>query len=183
MKPASRCRADAHAVKWELTCDALRRSRRLPFRVTGWSMFPTIWPGDTAFVEPVSAGDLSVGDIVLYEDGRQLVAHRVFKMINAPTGLMIQTRGDAVSVADTPVSVSHLLGRVSYIRGYGRWIDVSGTPGIFERAASSLFRSSRLVAWFIAGVHGLRQRFQPVFAGETAPIQIQDRAAFARIDH
>jgi signal peptidase I len=167
---------DAHALKWELTCDALRRSGGLPFRVTGWSMFPTVWPGDTAFVEPVSGSDLSVGDIVLYENGHQLIAHRVFKKINAPMDLMIQTRGDAVGVADSPVSVSHLLGRVSYIRRYGRWIDVSGTPGIFERAASSLFQSSLLARRFIAAVHGLRQRCRSVLAGQTAPIQTQDRA-------
>jgi signal peptidase I len=177
MKTAPQYRAKAHAVKWELTCEVLRLSGCLPFQVNGWSMFPTVWPGDTVFVEPVGGGDLSVGDIVLYEDGRQLVAHRVFKKINAPMGLVIQTRGDAVGAADTPVSVSHLLGRVSHIQGGGRGIEVGGTRGIFKRAASRLFRSSRLVAWFIAGVHGLRQRSQSVFAGETAAIQIQDHRA------
>ena len=49
-------RADqGHALKCELAAESLRLSGRLRLRVTGWSMLPTICPGDTLIIERADA--------------------------------------------------------------------------------------------------------------------------------
>lgn len=164
--------SDSQALKWELACEVLRACGGLPFRVTGWSMFPTIRPEDVLVVEPATSTDISAGDIVLYENGRQLVAHRVLTKVTSPAGVTIQTQGDAVAAADAPVSVGSVLGRVSYIQRNGRYIDVNRTPGIFKRAASRVFRSSRLAARVIVGLHGLQKRSQALnFSTQASSLQ------------
>src|SRR5258708_31630032 len=66
----------AHSVKCELAGEVLRSSGRLRLRVTGWSMLPTVMPGDTLIVDLVN-GAVSRGDIVLFNRNQRLFAHRV----------------------------------------------------------------------------------------------------------
>ena len=53
MMPAKCVMSESHAVKCELAAEVLRSSGRLRLQVTGWSMLPSIWPGDTLTVEQV----------------------------------------------------------------------------------------------------------------------------------
>ena len=68
---------DAHAVKCELAGEVLRASGRVRLQVTGWSMLPSVWPGDTLVIESVASDAVSEGDIVLFSRERRLFAHRV----------------------------------------------------------------------------------------------------------
>src|SRR5262249_37101837 len=42
---------EAHAIKCELAAEVLRFSGRLRLQVGGWSMLPSVFPGDTLLVE------------------------------------------------------------------------------------------------------------------------------------
>ena len=55
----------AHLLKCELAREVLRSSGTLRLRVTGWSMLPTVMPGDTLIVDRAGGG-VSRGDIVLF---------------------------------------------------------------------------------------------------------------------
>ena len=147
---------DAHALKCELAAESLRSSGTLRLQVTGWSMLPSVWPGDTLMVERVTSSAVAEGDIVLFGRDRRLVAHRVVAKDSVP-GDGILTRGDAMPAPDSPVSDRELLGRVSHIVRNGKCIEPSRSLCISERAVAALVRSSDIAARLVVGVHGMRQ--------------------------
>jgi len=149
-----------NGTKCELAGEVLRSFGSLRLRVTGWSMLPTIWPGDTLVIEPLNTDLASEGDIVLFSSGNRFVAHRVVRKSGAPEGAVVQTQGDALARTDCPLSGNALLGRVSFIVRNGKWVSPSKTMRFSERTAANLFRCSEIVARVVAGVHGLRRASQ-----------------------
>lgn len=145
--------SESHAVKCELAAESLRSSGMLRLRVTGWSMLPTIWPGDTLVVERVDSTEVAEGDIVLFVRQRRLFAHRVVK--NRSSAMV--TRGDSMQAADSPVDESEFLGRVSSIVRNGRCIEPSKTLGVGERAIASLVQHSEAAARVVVGMRELLQ--------------------------
>lgn len=148
---------DVNAVKYELAGEVLRSSGTLRMRAIGRSMLPTVWPGDMLVFEPVRSNDVSEGDIVLFSNGRQFVAHRVVTKSNAPGGARVQTQGDAVARADSPVSASDLLGKVAFILRNGKSVEPGRSLRFSERAVAALVRRSEIVARVVVGAHGMRK--------------------------
>src|SRR5258706_9936330 len=111
-----------HARKCEVAGEVLRSSGTLRLRVTGRSMLPTIWPGDILVIQRAGSDGVFEGDIAVFSNGRRFVAHRVVAKEEGAGGSMVQTRGDAVRYADSPVAGDDLLGRVSFILRNGRCI-------------------------------------------------------------
>lgn len=140
-----------HALKCELAAEVLHSSGRLHLQVTGWSMLPTVWPGDTLVLDRKTAAEISEGDIVLFRRNRRLFAHRV---IQRPADDQIQTRGDAMTAADAPISSDHLLGRVAYVIRNGKCIEPGKSLGLPHRAIAALVRNSETAARVIVGIHG-----------------------------
>jgi signal peptidase I len=157
MTPSSQTFDDKHAVKCELASEVLRSSGRLRLKVTGWSMLPSVWPGDTLVVESVSSEHVSEGDIVLFGRDRRLFAHRVVPATNDAQDRGILTRGDAMPQPDAPVSANELLGRVTHIERNGKCIEPSKSLRFSERAVAALVRRSDVAARVVVGVHGMRQ--------------------------
>jgi len=157
MKALAQSPLDAHAVKCELAGEVLRSSGILRLRVTGWSMLPTVWPGDTLVIERVDSDAVCEGDIVLFNRERRLFAHRVVTKSGSDGDTRILTRGDAMPQPDPLVSDRDLLGRVKHIVRNGKCIEPSRNPRLSERAVSALVRRSEIAARVVVGVHGLRQ--------------------------
>ncbi len=157
MMPSPQPWDGAHALKCELAGEVLRSSGTLRLPAMGRSMLPTIWPGDMLAIEPASSGAVSEGDIVLFSNGRQFVAHRVVTKSNAPEGTSVQTQGDAVSRADSPLSDHDLLGRVAFILRNGKLVEPARNLRFSERAVAALVRCSEVAARVVVGVHGLCQ--------------------------
>jgi hypothetical protein len=147
---------ETHAVKCELAREVLRSSGRLRLRVTGWSMLPTVWPGDTLMIERVDSKAVSEGDIVLCARSRRFSAHRV--VAKSPKDSTILTRGDAMTQSDPPVSNRDLLGKVALIERNGKLIEPNRTLRMSERVVSGLVRHSGIAARVVVGVHDMRQR-------------------------
>jgi signal peptidase len=81
--------------------------------VQSGSMAPLIRKGDAVLVEPVSAGQLAVGDIVSYRSIQSpgvVITHRVIDLY--PQRGMVSTKGDSNAVADPPVAYYQIAGRV-----------------------------------------------------------------------
>ena len=148
---------DSHSVKCELASAVLRSSGKLRLRVTGWSMLPSILPGDTLVVESAKKSTISEGDIVLFGRDRRLFAHRLIAKSDSPLNSEILTCGDAMPQPDPPVGERELLGRVSHVVRNGRCIEPSRKPGVSQRAVAALVRRSQLAARVVVGMHGLRQ--------------------------
>jgi signal peptidase I len=159
MKPFARPFSDAHYVKCELASEVLRSSGELKLQVTGWSMLPTVWPGDVLMIDRVGGDEVSEGDIVLFLRDRRLFVHRVVARDalrqDSSGSKYVATRGDSMSTADLPVAKSDLLGRVSSILHRGKWIAPRKSMGLPARAVAGLVRRSDLAARVVVGVHGM----------------------------
>ena len=146
-----------HSTKCELAAEVLRSSGRLRLQVTGWSMLPTVWPGDTLIIDRIAPNEVVKGDIVLFGRNRRLFAHRVIERDNR-TGFV--THGDSMRTADAPVAEDELLGKVSFVVRDGRCIEPSKVPRLPERAIAALVRRSDTAARVVVSMHGLRRRLQ-----------------------
>ncbi len=149
---------ETHSLKCELAAEVLRSSGNLRLQVTGWSMLPTLWPGDILMFERVDPALLSEGDIVLVDRDRRLFAHRLVAKNLQNSGIL--TRGDAMRAPDPRVDEKKLLGKVSFILRNGRCIEPRKTLRVSERAVAALVQRSEIAARVVMGVHNLRQPSQ-----------------------
>jgi signal peptidase len=80
--------------------------RFLPYQalvVRSGSMSPTIPTGSVVFYRKVSAANVKVGNIIVFDKPGQQnekVTHRVFKISTGPTGRFFTTKGDANGAPD-----------------------------------------------------------------------------------
>ena len=117
---------DSPAIFPDLTAELLRRGSCVRFRATGHSMQPTIEDGEVITVAPVTPMAVKRGDILLYQNERGVVAHRVVGVVkgtvtinggDSPPYLM---RGDASVSCDAPVQLGQVIGRVVAVQRGGR---------------------------------------------------------------
>src|SRR5437588_3896752 len=101
---------NAGALKCDLAVEVLRWSGTLRLGVTGWSMLPTVLPGDTLIVEKTGCEEVSTGDLVLFGRRRRLFVHRVVAVAGDVRERIIITQGDGMSHPDEAVKASELLG-------------------------------------------------------------------------
>jgi signal peptidase I len=142
-----------HTLQCEMAAELLRSFGRLRLKVTGWSMLPAIWPGDTLELERLNQDELRTGETVLFSRDGRLVVHRILRA----SGSTIVTCGDTMPQADAAITQKALLGRVTRIYRDGGWIQASATRSLAQRAVARLARSSNFAARVIVGIHGLRE--------------------------
>ena len=110
----------------KITAELLRRGNRVRFRAAGASMQPTIEDGELITVAPVGPGSVKRGDILLYQNERGVVAHRVVGVvkgtvtINGGDSPPYLIRGDASVSCDPPVAREQVIGRVVAVQRAGR---------------------------------------------------------------
>lgn len=100
----------------------------------GASMRPTIAPGDRLRV--VACERARVGDVVLFEAGADVVAHRVLARVPAPGAAWIVHGGDASARATGFVREDRVIGRVLAARR---------VPPLRRRVAAAAAALARLV--------------------------------------
>jgi hypothetical protein len=181
MKLSAQTLSGEHALQCELAGELLRSSGSLHLRVAGWSMMPTVWPGDTLVIEHAIGDQVSAGDIVLFSSGRRFVAHRVVAIGDDSGGSTIRTQGDAVPYADSPLVASDVMGKVSLILRKGRneeRIEPSRHMHFSKRAAAAVFRGSSSAARLIVRVRGMLEKLHGPSPNTTSQVQApQIRAA------
>jgi signal peptidase len=110
--------------------------------VQSGSMEPTLSRGDVIVARPVGIDDVHVGQVILFEQGRDvhfIAAHRVVGFINVRTNInnsttgevstqesrLLRTRGDANATEDAePVDAARLRGRLWFtVPGVGLILD------------------------------------------------------------
>jgi signal peptidase I len=171
MKLSAQAVDDAQTLRRELAGEVLRSSGSLHLRVTGWSMLPTIWPGDTLAIEPANRDQVFAGDIVLFSSARRFVAHRVLAAADGSGGSTVQTQGDAVPHADSPVAANEVIGKVSLILRNGKSIEPSRPMHFPHRAVAALFRRSTFTARAVVRVRGTLQKLRGASSDATPRVQ------------
>ncbi|MFZ0999938.1 MAG: S24/S26 family peptidase [Candidatus Sulfotelmatobacter sp.] len=142
-----------HAVKCELAGEVLRSFGNLRFKATGWSMLPSVWPGDTLVVERVGLDRVRVGDVVLVGGNGRLQAHRVVSLAEGCGSPRWITQGDANPAPDQHVSGDELLGRVAYLIRAGKLIPVPAELSVVNQLIAKIVRRSGAAARALVYLH------------------------------
>lgn len=145
--------SESHAAKCELAAEVLRSSGEVRLQVTGWSMLPSIWPGDTLVVKQVDFPTVSKGEIVLFRRDRRLFAHRVVRSEASD----IVTRGDSMPAPDRPVEKGEILGRVVSIMRNGKSLQPRTRLWVGERVIAGVVQRSEFAARVLVGARELMQ--------------------------
>ena len=91
--------------------------------VLSGSMEPELSVGDLIVVRETSL--FEKGDVVVYQDGSSLIVHRIIELDDDT----ITTKGDANTVADLPVPISRIKGKVKFSIPYvGKVVGFLKTP-------------------------------------------------------
>ncbi|MGA9545370.1 MAG: hypothetical protein WBQ85_17480 [Candidatus Sulfotelmatobacter sp.] len=143
----------AHAVKCELAGEVLRSFGSLRFRATGWSMLPSVWPGDTLVIERITPDQVRVGDVVLVGRDGRLCAHRVVSVAEGCQSPHWITQGDANSAPDLPVSEGEFLGRVDHVIRAGKLAPVPAELSVVDQLIAKIVRRSKTAARALVYLH------------------------------
>ena len=103
-----------HRRKCQLFIQALRSYGRASLRVTGTSMSPALWPGDTVEIHTTPLAEIKIGDLAAFTRDDRIFIHRVIRNTTDGAATLV-TRGDALPVEDPPVRESELLGIATVI--------------------------------------------------------------------
>lgn len=148
---------ETHSIKSQLAADVLRSTGVVRLKVTGWSMLPTVWPGDTLVVEHAASSRPTSGDIVLVLREGRLFAHRLIENPRDDGSTEVLTRGDAMEHADPPVHKNGLVGKVTRIVRNGKSIAPRQGLRASERVIAAMVQRSNLAARVVVGIHGFLQ--------------------------
>jgi hypothetical protein len=93
-----------------LPLEVLSKTGCVRLGVFGYSMLPTIWPGDVLTIQAKSIDQIRIGDVVLLVRNNRFFVHRVLR--SGRTSHVLITRGDAMPNDDGPLRGEELLGKV-----------------------------------------------------------------------
>lgn len=96
----------------ELAEDLIENEQTVSFWMQGYSMFPTLYPGDLGLVEKCDPASLKSGDIIVFRQNKQLVAHRLMRVTTASEKRFI-LKGDKNNYYDQPVAEQDIIGKLT----------------------------------------------------------------------
>jgi hypothetical protein len=95
-----------------LAVEVLRKTGTLRLSAFGYSMLPTLYPGDILTIKRETLGAIQAGNVVLYERDGRFFIHRNLRSVQRSSETALVTRGDSMPHPDEPVVASELLGKV-----------------------------------------------------------------------
>lgn len=114
----------------------LSRGRPLRFHMSGTSMRPTIDDGDVVTIEPIDATTVQVHDVVFYVSaGGVPLIHRIIAFEKRSGCTYVVTRADHAELANAPIPLAQVLGRVIAVQRHstGRIISLKPRPSLLSR--------------------------------------------------
>ena len=79
--------------------------------ITSGSMWPVLKTGDLILMKGAHAGEVSVGQIIVFKNTNGFTIHRLIRK----EGERYITKGDANNVEDRPIQASDIVGRAVYM--------------------------------------------------------------------
>ena len=107
---------------YEIAGELLNDKHSLQFLTKGYSMFPTLKPGDKAIVEKFDANNYQLGDIVVFKSKGILIGHRIIKKTKSTDSIIFTTRGDNSPVTDKTFTEKDILGKIKSFTRNGKII-------------------------------------------------------------
>ena len=134
----------------QLLQEGLNKGQLVKFLVTSRSMAPFLKPGDHIFLEQVDPKGLQRGDLLVIDDNKELVIHRLI-FINPNEQFC--TKGDNLFFPDLPLNAERIMGKAVRIERDRKVIDLTsplwsrtnwllGSLGLMEsKFVSSILRN------------------------------------------
>jgi hypothetical protein len=129
--------------------------------VTGYSMLPTLWPGDVVTIHRTKWSDLQPGDIVLtaaddtQRGGCPEERFRLHRIVRK-NGAIAFTRGDALGQEDPMFAGDRILGLLTTIRRGRATITPGRKLGMRQQLFSRILRACPLLESAILHWHAVR---------------------------
>jgi len=98
--------------KHSLATEVLGTAGTLRLAARGYSMVPSLWPGDVLTIEAQSFDRVQGGDVVLFSREDRFYIHRMLRKDATAVGNRLITRGDSMPEPDAPVLPEQLLAKV-----------------------------------------------------------------------
>jgi hypothetical protein len=138
-----------------LAAEVLEQSGTVRVRVSGSSMLPTLWPGDTLTIQSQAFAETQVGEIVLCEREGRFFVHRLVSVCAGGEALL--TRGDCVPECDAPVPATSFLGVVVLVHRGNSLIVPNRRASVCNRVAAFYLQHSVLAQNIVLRLHSFMQ--------------------------
>ena len=107
---------DNHLLVRDLGFSLLAGGTNLKIKAGGYSMYPSIKPGTTIFIEPLAVdNDPAPGEIIAWKRESGFVVHRLVRSERRGNDVIYFTRGDSCKFEDKPVTRDQIAGKVVHI--------------------------------------------------------------------
>jgi len=138
-------KSEDHKIVRDLGFSLLAEGTILKIKADGYSMYPSIKPGTTIFIEPFKEYfNLAPGQIIALKRESGFVVHRLIRKETGGDKILYYTRGDSCKYEDKPVTGDQIAGKVIRVEDRKQRI----------REGSSLVTKpcyffNRVIVWFI----------------------------------
>jgi signal peptidase I len=130
--------------KRDLAVEVLRAAGQVRLAARGYSMLPSLWPGDVLTIRAATFEQLTAADLVLYSRDGRFFIHRVLRRGQVDGQLRWVTRGDSMPHPDQPVSADEVLGKVVAVERDGQALEKVPACTAFVRAIGLALAWGRL---------------------------------------
>ncbi len=104
---------DYNRLVRDLGFSLLDEGKNLKIKAGGYSMYPSIKPGTTIFIEPLKAdNDPAPGEIIAWKRESGFVVHRLVRTERRGNDVIYYTRGDSCKYEDKAVTRDQIAGKV-----------------------------------------------------------------------
>lgn len=103
-------------LKHNLAAEVLRTAGKIRLAAFGYSMLPTLWPGELLTIQAQSFDQVEPFEVVLFARKGRFFIHRVVRKLKMGAEARLITRGDALPSVDASVSGIEFLGKVVSVR-------------------------------------------------------------------
>lgn len=111
-------------LKHSLASEVLRTAGKFRLAAFGYSMLPTLWPGDLLTIQSQSLEQVQPSEVVLFSREGRFFIHRVVRKVKMGLETRLITRGDALPSVDATVFPLEFLGKIVSVRRGDRDIPV-----------------------------------------------------------
>ena len=148
----------------ETFIDLLKQGKSVIHTAEGYSMFPTLKPGDKILVKSVNeTGCPAPGCIVIVLNGNTLIIHRLIEIRYDYQGeRLFITRGDSMSEHDSPWHPEQLIGVADSFTRRTRKRSIS-----IKTLAELYYKKNRILLWIWFKLRKLRSSVTKVIADES----------------
>ena len=150
-----------HKIVRDLGFSLLAEGKILKIKADGYSMYPSIKPGTTIYIEPLKEYfSPAPGQIIAWKRESGFVVHRLIRTENKEDKVFYYTRGDSCRYEDKPVTADQISGKVIRVEDLKHMIREGS--GLIKKPC---YLINRIIVRFILRIKRIQRFFKTKPAG------------------